>query len=149
MTHLLDFRANSVFDFGGAGRLQNKLIVSYVNTYDVTTINGEVIEYAGLLGYPDLRANLSNDWALGDWNFTWNINYIAGQESSATSQVGGYATNDVQVAWSAPWNGKIAVGATNLGNRYPELVAYDGRPWNFYLYDAYGRTVYMRYTQTF
>lgn len=145
----LDFRANTDFDFGGAGRLQNKLIVSYVNTYDVTTINGEVIEYAGLLGYPDLRANLSNDWALGDWNFTWNINYIAGQESSATSQVGGYATNDVQVAWSAPWNGKIAVGATNLGNRYPELVAYDGRPWNFYLYDAYGRTVYMRYTQTF
>lgn len=145
----LDFRANTDFDFGTAGRLQNRLTVSYINKYDVTTPQGIVIEYSGLLGYPDLRANLGNDWAFGDWNFTWNINYIAGQESSATSQVGGYATNDVQVSWSAPWNGKIAVGATNVGDRYPELVAFDGRPWNFYLYDAYGRTVYLRYTQTF
>ena len=31
-----------------------------------------------------------------------------------------------QVAWSAPWNGKIAVGATNVGDRYPELVPFDG-----------------------
>ncbi len=145
----IDFRANTDFDFGGAGRLQNRLTVSWVNKYDVTTPQGVLIEYSGLLGYPDLRANLANDWAFGDWNFTWNINYIAGQESSATSQVGGYATNDVQVAWSAPWNGKIAIGATNVGDRYPELVPFDGRPWNFYLYDAYGRTVYLRYTQTF
>ena len=83
--------------------------------------------------------------------FTWNINYIGGQEepNSTTQQVGGYATNDVQVAWSAPWNGKVAVGAMNVGDRYPELVAFDGRPWNFNLYDAYGRTIYLRYTQTF
>ena len=28
-------------------------------------------------------------------------------------------------------------------------VGYDGRPFNFYLYDAYGRTTYFRYTQSF
>ena len=147
----IDFRANTDFDLGGAGRLQNRLTVSWVNKYDVTTINGEVIEYAGRLGTPDLRANLSNDWAFGDWAFTWNINYIDGQQDPGDDglSVGGYATNDVQVAWSAPWNGKVAIGATNVGDRYPELVPYDGRPWNFYLYDAYGRTVYLRYTQTF
>ncbi|KAF1703475.1 TonB-dependent receptor plug domain-containing protein [Pseudoxanthomonas kaohsiungensis] len=144
----LDFRANTDFDFGTAGRLQNRLTVSWINKYDVTTPQNIVIEYAGLPGYPELRANLANDWAYGDWNFTWNVNYIEGQ-SDSDSNVGGYATNDVQVAWSAPWNGKIAVGATNVGDRYPELVPFDGRPWNFYLYDAYGRTVYLRYTQTF
>ncbi|MBO9716107.1 MAG: TonB-dependent receptor [Pseudoxanthomonas sp.] len=144
----LDFRANTDFDFGGAGRLQNRLTVSWINKYDVTTPQGIVIEYAGLPGYPELRANLANDWAYGDWNFTWNVNYIEGQ-SDSDSSVGGYATNDVQVAWSAPWNGKVAVGATNVGNRYPQLVPFDGRPWNFYLYDAYGRTIYLRYTQTF
>ncbi|WP_052632695.1 TonB-dependent receptor plug domain-containing protein [Pseudoxanthomonas suwonensis] len=151
----IDFRANTDFDFGGAGRLQNRLTVSWINKYDVTTINGEVVEYAGRLGYPDLRANLANDWSFGDWTFTWNVNYIEGQQNPPTasgapgSSVGGYATNDLQVAWQAPWNGKVAVGAMNAGNRYPELVAFDGRPWNFYLYDAYGRTVYLRYTQTF
>ena len=104
---------------------------------------------------PQLRANLSNDWSLGDFTFTWNTNYIEGQQNPRTAsgaagtRVGGYATNDVQVAWQAPWNGKVAFGAMNVGNRYPELKAYDGRPWNFYLYDAYGRTVYLRYTQSF
>ena len=154
----VDFRANTDFDFGGAGRLQNRLTVSYINKYDIITGN-YTTTYAGEMGYPDLRANLSNDWSLGDFTFTWNINYIEGQHTDASvingitvapaRSVGGYATNDVQVAWQAPWNGKVAIGAMNVGNRYPELVAFDGRPWNFYLYDAYGRTVYLRYTQSF
>lgn len=150
----LDFRANTDFDFGGAGRLQNRLTVSYINEYEITDILGtrDEIEW---LGAPQMRVNLANDWSWGDFNFAWNINYIEGQQDPDRTdgtpglQVGGYTTNDVQVMWSAPWNAKIAVGATNVGDRYPELVQYDGRPWNFYLYDAYGRTVYFRYTQTF
>ena len=151
----VDFRANTDFDFGGAGRLQNRLTVSWINKYEVTTINGEVVDYIGRMGSPQLRANLSNDWSLGDFTFTFNTNYIEGQQNPRTAsgaagtRVGGYATNDVQVAWQAPWNGKVAFGAMNVGNRYPELKAYEGRPWNFYLYDAYGRTVYLRYTQSF
>ena len=151
----VDFRANTDFDFGGAGRLQNRLTVSWINKYEVTTINGEVVDYIGRMGSPQLRANLSNDWSLGDFTFTWNTNYIEGQQNPRTAsgaagtRVGGYATHEVQVAWQAPWNGKVAFGAMNVGNRYPELKAYDGRPWNFYLYDAYGRTVYLRYTQSF
>ena len=151
----VDFRANTDFDFGGAGRLQNRLTVSWINKYEITSINGETTDYIGRMGSPQLRANLSNDWSLGDFTFTWNTNYIDGQQNPTTAsgaagtRVGGYATNDVQVAWQAPWNGKVAFGAMNVGNRYPELKAYDGRPWNFYLYDAYGRTVYLRYTQSF
>ena len=74
---------------------------------------------------------------------------VGGVTIAPALQVGGYATNDLQFTWNAPWNAKIALGATNIGDRYPELVPFDGRPWNFYLYDAYGRTVYFRYTQTF
>src|SRR5690606_4505452 len=147
----LDFRANTDFDLGGWGRLRNRLTVSHIMSYEQTDGGGNTIEWAGRLGYPDLRANLSNEWSWGDWGLTWNINYIEGQaEPNSTSQVvGGYATNDLQVAWNAPWNAKVAIGAMNVGDRYPELVGYDGRPWNFNLYDAYGRTVYFRYTQTF
>ena len=144
----IDFRANTDFDLGGMGRLQNRLTVSWINKYDLIDPSGDVSEVAGQLGAPDTRANLMNIWSMGDWTFIFNTNYIEGQEDS-TGQVGGYATNDVQVAWDAPWNATIAVGATNVGDRYPELVGYDGRPWNFYLYDAHGRTTYFRYTQRF
>ncbi|UWX04365.1 hypothetical protein H1235_04480 [Pseudoxanthomonas sp. NC8] len=147
----LDFRANTDFDFGGAGRLQNRLTVSWINSYEVTDGGGNSIEWTGRLGYPDLRSSLANDWTLGDWAFLWNINYIAGRKSRTRPPSRSVATPPTmsRVAWSAPWNGKVAIGATNVGDRYPELVAYDGRPWNFYLYDAYGRTIYLRYTQTF
>ena len=156
----LDLRLNTSFDLGGAGKLENRLTVSYINKYEIELLQGLIVKYDGLVGYPDLRANLSNRWSYGDFSFDWSINYIDGQldpdgydfeneEVIPGSQVGGYATNDVQVSWKSPWNATIAVGATNVGDRYPELVDFDGRPWNFNLYDAYGRTVYFRYTQTF
>ncbi len=161
----VDFRANTDFDLGGMGSLQNRLSVSYINKYEQTDATGITIDYMdgdgkGRLGTPQLRANLQNTWSLGDFDVTWGINYIDGQKNPDTfndagvlvsrgAEVGGYATNDLQISWKAPWNAKISLGANNIGDRYPELVSYDGRPWNFYLYDAYGRTTYFRYTQSF
>ena len=149
-TNGVDLRANTNFDLGEMGRLRNRLSVSWINEYSVTDVTGNTSDFAGNVGTPDTRATLQNEWAKGDLTVTFGTNYIAGQENNAgTVKVGGYATNDLQVAWKAPWNATIAVGATNIGDRYPELVGYSGRPWNFYLYDAYGRTTYFRYTQQF
>lgn len=141
----LDLRVGTDFDLGGWGSLNNQLNVSWINSYEIDDGRGNVTESVDTVGLPEYRAQLLNSWTLGDFTFGWNLNFIAGQDD----RVGGYATNDVQVAWQAPWNGTIAFGATNVGNRFPELVAYGGRPWNFYLYDAYGRTTYLRYTQSF
>lgn len=140
----LDFRANTNFDLGGMGKLRNQLSVSYVDKYDVSDSQGRMIDQLDLKGTPDIRANLANTWEYGDFAVGFNTNYIG-----ANANVGGYATNDVQFTYKTPWNARISVGATNVGDRYPELIAYDGRPWNFYLYDAYGRTTYFRYVQTF
>lgn len=144
----VDVRVNTDFDLGGMGRLQNRLTVSYINKYEVTGISGVTSDSIGILGLPDTRANLTNIWSMGDWTAIFATNYIAGQESGA-GQVGGYATNDLQFAYEAPWNAQIAVGATNVGNRLPELVSVGGRPYNYDLYDDYGRTTYFRYTQRF
>ena len=38
----VDFRANTDFDFGGAGRLQNRLTVSYINKYEITSITARI-----------------------------------------------------------------------------------------------------------
>lgn len=144
----IDFRANTNFDFGDWGEMENTLAVSHIFNYEITDQAGFTTTYIGdgdpLEGTPELRATLLNNWHYGDFTFGWNVNYIGPH-----GNLGGYATNDVQVSWQAPWNATIALGATNVGDRYPVLDSYDGRPWNFYLYDAYGRTTYFRYTQTF
>jgi iron complex outermembrane receptor protein len=141
----LDLRVGTDFDMGNWGAINNQLNVSWINSYEIESAGGVATEFVDTVGLPEYRAALLNTWALGDFTFGWNVNFIAGQDD----RVGGYATNDVQVAWKAPWNGTIAFGATNVGNRFPELVAFGGRPWNFNLYDAYGRTTYLRYTQSF
>lgn len=155
----LDFRLNTDFDLGGAGKLRNRLGVSYVMSYDLTDVSNVTIDFAGRAGTPDLRANLQNEWSFGDFSVVWGVNYIDGQQNPDTvlasgaispgTKVGGYATNDLQFTYKTPWNARISVGANNIGDRYPELVTYSGRPWNFNLYDAYGRTTYFRYVQSF
>lgn len=144
----IDFRANTNFDFGDWGEMDNTLSISHVFNYEQTNQDGSVDCYIGcgdpLEGTPETRAALLNNWHYGDFTFGWNLNYIG-----KNGNLGSYTTNDVQMSWNAPWNATIAIGATNVGDRYPVLDAYDGRPWNFYLYDAYGRTTYFRYTQTF
>ncbi|SDQ54250.1 TonB-dependent receptor [Pseudoxanthomonas sp. CF125] len=143
-----DFNLRTNFDLGGAGKLENALQVSYINKYDIISVVGDVSNQAGIVGQPDLRAALRNTWSLGDFTVGFSTNYIDGQ-SDSTGNVGGYATNDVYVNYKTPWKAAITIGANNVGDRYPELVGFNGRPWNFSLYDAYGRTVYFRYTQSF
>src|SRR5690606_4634150 len=53
----VDFRANTDFDFGTSGRLQNRLTVSWINSYEITDILGPR-EEIGTLGAPELRVNL-------------------------------------------------------------------------------------------
>lgn len=137
------------FDLG-PGRLRNQLAIAKI--LDFTVDGGS--DQAGLVGLPDMRATLTNSYNVGDWTFGTSHNFIAGQENVnakgvVTAHVGGYTLNNIFTTYNTPWNATVQVGVNNVGNRYPQLVAYGGRPWNFYLYDAYGRTVYFRYTQRF
>jgi len=140
----LDFRLGTDFDLGGMGKLSNQLTVSYIRSLEISDITGRMVEQTNLGGAPDTRANLYNTWEYGDFSVAFNTNYLGSH-----GNYGGYATNDLQFSYKTPWNARVSIGATNVGDRYPELIPYDGRPWNFYLYDAYGRTTYFRYVQTF
>ncbi|MBW8366534.1 MAG: TonB-dependent receptor [Arenimonas sp.] len=145
----LDLKISANFDLGGLGRMDSQLSVNQLLGYELNGL-GFTSEFRGQVAYPEQRAGLQNRWSSGDFSVAWNVNYLQGQDSNTGGQdVGGYATNDLQVSWKSPWNAAVSVGATNIGDRYPELVPFDGRPWNFNLYDAYGRTVYLRYVQSF
>jgi iron complex outermembrane receptor protein len=142
----VDMSVKTDFNLGTYGRLQNNLQISYVNDY---SINGgrNVI---GDQGTPRYRVNLGNTW-------TWNklvtnlaINHIAKQPDP----VGGlptkaYTTVNLVGSYKFPTQTQVTVGILNLENKKPELLPYDGRPWNFYLYDALGRQVFVRLQQTF
>ncbi|PJJ97136.1 TonB-dependent receptor [Lysobacteraceae bacterium NML03-0222] len=143
-----DLNIRTRFDFAG-GRLSNWLNVGYVNRYET---DDQV--YDGKLGSPKMRANLSNTFSSGPWTFGLSSHYIKGQfgrpfQPKNTDSVAGYVTHDAYISVQTPFNATVTIGANNLTNRYPQLVTVDNRPWNFALYDAYGRTVYFRYVQKF
>ncbi len=156
-----DFNLRTRFELGNWGRMENWLQVASISDFTITD-GPTKKDRLGWVGAPDLRGGLRNTWTFGDISFNWNINYIGDQENPATpptfgylgssgagQTVASYTTNDIAFTYNAPWNASITLGVNNVGDRYPELVSFDGRPWNFNLYDAYGRTPYVRYTQKF
>lgn len=149
-----NFRFN--YDVFG-GRVSSNLQVSHV--LDMSFDGGrDNVEDPGL---PATRAVLSNVYTYGDWSFAWNVNMIGDQYDNIDTEDGEFVgrsghvptwvTHDVQLNYHAPWNGKITVGAQNVGEKEPPLgLGYvDGRDYDMNLYHGYGRITYVRYTQTF
>lgn len=140
----IDMTMRTKFDLGTWGSLSNMLQASYQRSY---TIDGGE-EQVGLQGFPRGRVSFNNTWNRGDWTVGYNARYIS-SNGDGTKYTRHYLTHDMQVSYATPWNGKIMLGINNFTNKMPELLSYDGRPFNFNLYDAYGRTPYVRYEQRF
>jgi iron complex outermembrane receptor protein len=140
-----DLKVRTNFDIGSWGTINNQLDVGWLRSQTVDGgVNQVGLSGAAGDGTPEFRATLMNAWAVSDFTFNWNVRFIAenGRYSSQT-------LHDLQGSWNAPWNGRITVGVTNVENELPELIAFGSRNYNFSLYDAYGRTPYIRYTQEF
>lgn len=137
------------FRLGAAGQLRSELRWTHVLSWKEGGF-----DFSGSIGQPDDRAMLVNSWALGSVSAAWNINYIGRNEFQPNSpdrrSVGSYVTHDLQVTWKTPIRGsELVVGVVNAFDKLPTLVNFDNREFNFNLYDAYGRTPYIRYTQRF
>jgi len=156
----VDLNLRGRFDLGDAGRLDSWLQVARVLDFEVT--DGETVkDRLGWVAVPELRSTLRNSWSLGDFVANWNANYIGSQQNPGVKPsfgfvagevgegVGSYTTHDLSVTYRAPWEGSITLGVNNVGDRYPTLLQVRNQPWNFELYDAYGRTLYFRYAQKF
>lgn len=110
-----------------------------------STLNG--VNQNGIFGNPKSRATIGTQWQLGAFTATWNINYIGKNGEPDADYAGSYVTHDVQVAWDTPVKGtKLSLGAVNVTEKFPALVGspYDQKPFNYYLYDAYGAQYYLR-----
>lgn len=149
-TQGLDFNIQTSFDFGEMGVLSQNLQWNHVLEYRV---DGER-DLVGDPSRPENRLTLSNMYRYADFDFSWNINVIGDvaervEDGEQIGKVGTWTTHDLQASYNAPWDGRFTIGMQNAFEKTPTLVAYDGRDYNFNLYNAFGRVTYVRYTQRF
>lgn len=128
------------FNLGGFGTLRSD--VSWSRILEATSND---VAYDGIFGFPKDRAMMSNTWKMKSIDFTWNINYIGKHGDDNIGYVGGYVTHDLQLAWHTPVKGlKFIAGANNATEKKPPLVSDDTRPFDYDLYDGYGRQAYVK-----
>lgn len=141
-----DFSARTNFDLGW-GRLRNQLSASYVHNY---SSNGGT-NVVDTMGTPKYRGTLGTNLAIEDWSFNWNANYIHGTENyQGDGRLPSWLTHNLQATYEAPWNAAVSVGVNNVANKDPVYdPALGGNSYDSYLYDPWGRVVYVRYTQRF
>lgn len=140
-------------DLGGVATMRNNFQLSWVNSYEVTNSVGQVDDLVGAPGAPEFRFILANQWSIDDFTIAWNINHIDEtyrlEVGDDLPKVDAWTTHDIQVSWAAPWNGEIVVGARNVTDEMPPLNEFSDRNYDVTLYDGYGVTPYIRYTQNF
>lgn len=152
-TNGFDIRANGRFSLGDYGRLESHLQATYILKYEFQLL-GTTYDVLGQPAQPQYRATLGNSWRLSNMSVALNANHIAAQDedTTAATRVPSYTTWDIQLGYELPFLGgaELAVGALNMFGREPSNKSqFDGRDYNFYLYDQYGAQPYVKFTQKF
>lgn len=101
-------------------------------------------QYQGVPNW-EYRSVATLGWSKGDWGITWTTRFMSALEEACLPQanlgacnevnlmpgeagatrdnhIGAYAVHDVNIAWKAPWDATIAVGARNVFGKEPPLV---------------------------
>lgn len=146
----LDLNLRTNFDFGNIGSLSQTLQVSHMLDYSIDG-GRDTVKDPGL---PQQRISLGNVYTYSDFDFAWNINLVGDQyedvvDGAQEGHIGSWVTHDIQVTYNSPWNSKLSVGAENAFEKYPQLIGYDGREYNYNLYNGWGRVMYVRFSQAF
>jgi iron complex outermembrane receptor protein len=143
----LDVGATFAHKYASVGKFKHDLTWSHV--YKSET-NGT--DFNGTFGSPKNRVALNNTWGLGMFDLAWNVNAIGKNgDKEDDSYVSTYTTHDLQATVSPGFikGMKLSIGLVNAFNKQPQLVSNTSKPFNYDLYDAYGRQAYFRLEQKF
>ncbi len=155
----IDMSILANFGLGAMGRLSTELRWTHVLKWEEGGI-----DFNGAFEQPQDRGTLLTRWNFGDFAASWNVNYIGKNErqpnSNDTRSNPAFTTHDLQVTWNTPIKGStLTLGVINAADKEPPLrraangnvdrAFCDGREFCFNLYDAYGRTPYVRYNHRF
>jgi iron complex outermembrane receptor protein len=155
------------------GRFMVRWDTTYTSVYDTKADNAPDTAVLGNVGYwvtPRVRSNLSLDWDLGSFGATWTTRYYSGAKESCIANrpcdlpghidsegnsdplrtTGSNAFHDIQLRWTAPWDGTFSVGANNVGEHYA-AIAFTAPASQYPYYGGFdiGRFYYAKYTQRF
>jgi iron complex outermembrane receptor protein len=136
-----DFSVNYRFPKMAYGNFSAHLDSNYVTKYQSQSGPGTtVVDGIGLIPEYRVRANLSLNWDLGDYGASWRMRYFgslrdecySAQECNqpdytspswpfglGANRKGATTFNDLNLHWSAPWNGTVTLGVNNIFDKKP------------------------------
>ncbi|WP_422490649.1 TonB-dependent receptor domain-containing protein [Endozoicomonas sp. ALE010] len=131
----MNFRYKDNYSFGQLGFNWD---ITYLDQYDVTQVNGAVINYAGRYrGEPDdnggnfarWRSNLGTNWSDGPWAANYDLRYVHHLEEEIDSEdetfnkIDSVFYHDVRVSYLFDeWKTTVSAGVENLFDETPPLV---------------------------
>lgn len=100
---------------------------------------------------PSDRSSGAIIWRYGDHTVSAYAHYVGGFSlPEAEFSIAPHTEFDLFYQWSAPWDGRIALGARNLTDEDPELGSFSSPlPQAYNLYSLDGRILYASYRHTF
>ncbi|WP_115718040.1 TonB-dependent receptor [Gallaecimonas mangrovi] len=136
------------------GDFKFKFEGTWVNSLKEAADSGDdAVEYAGETFYPDLKANLSTQWSLGDYGAALTFNYIGRQVDHLYdyyNTLNPYVNTNLTATYNTSWNAKVSLGVANVFDVQPKYDESDTwRGYDYDLYDVNGRTLQLSYSQSF
>ena len=135
-----------------SAQLQYSKLIDFIFT-SIPAPLGVPVERLGDPGFPDTRINLTANWNYGDHTISLLSNFVDSTENNAGNEdpaIASFVSHNVTYIYNAPWNADIAIGVRNIADREPsfdQLTGFTGNEIN--LYDPFGRTPFISYTQRF
>ena len=150
-----DAEASYSFGLGFLGDFTTRLRWTHVLNYEMDIRDGDGKKnWAGHVGLPQDRGQLTLNWNLGDYAATVVGNYIADQDGlrpwgrSDNDHRASFTTWDMQASYTTPWNGMVTIGARNVFDRDPPQPNW-GSDYDIQQHEVYGRVPYLRLEQSF
>ena len=141
------------------GTLSLKSDITLLDEYVKIMPDGSEIDHTGKLiddqdgNFPELRANISADWALNQWDISWTIRYIDsvkeeyydyGLDDVVEGTIPSVTYHDVLVKYNFDENTTVSLGINNLTDEQPPLSfsAFNDNT-DVRTYDTAGRFTYI------
>ncbi|QIZ76946.1 TonB-dependent receptor [Ferrimonas lipolytica] len=137
------------------GEFGTNLDVTWVLSYeDEEYFDGPTNDMVGRNGLPEYRATWTIDWEMGSHSASILTQYIDSQSEDTdpvtyeeSGKINSHTTFDVTYNYQTNWEGTVSLAVRNLTDEDPELDS--NLSYNTDLYNLYGRTYLVTYTQRF
>ncbi|MGI9279822.1 MAG: TonB-dependent receptor domain-containing protein [Endozoicomonas sp.] len=148
------------------GQLVFSWDLTYLDQYDVTQVNGDVIKYAGRYrreagdaggNFARWRSTFATTWIDGPWTVNYGVRYIHHLEEEIDpaenrfNKIDSIFYHDVRASYLfSEWNTTVSVGIENLFDEQPpQLLTGFNANTDDRTYDTTGRFVYLNLNSRF